>query len=280
MRKSEMSPEQLAERATLLRLLTDAGWEPHRSTDATNFEADRWLDREVELGHGQHTVSYEADERRIRIRLEPGPQASRIGLLELDIQGPVGPTAELVIAHQARLSTEPMKFVTELVGPPRSQVRIFKGDRWHILTPETIRTLLEPTFVAIEYADLNFYLGMVIESSFFLASSDLAAAHARCLAGLSARTDDEDLAGDLDEMNASTTLEELFAASFVEVTTDADGNIVGLEQGGDMWVLDHLNEIADLVRPGSYFLIQDDRSRFWRVEYTVAGPRYHRESPG
>jgi hypothetical protein len=263
-----MSPDQLADRATLLRVLTDAGWEPRRSDDASKFDAGRYLTSEVEVEYERHSVSFKAAERRVVIRLEPNPKVSRVGLVELAVHGAVGLVAELVVAHQARLSTEPVQFVTALVGMPESRVQVLKGQDWHVLTPDTVRMRFEPRFVAVEHADCNFYLGQVIDSSFFLAHSDLPAAHARCLEAIAAWTD---------EMTASTTLEELFAASFVGVSTDTDGNVVGLDQGGDAWVLDHLDKIADLVRPGSYFLIQDDESSFWRVEYTAAGALYYRE---
>jgi len=44
-----------------------------------------------------------------------------------------------------------------------------------------------------------------------------------------------------------------------------------------MWVFDHLDVIADLIRPGRYFLLQDDTALLWRIEYTKAGARYYRE---
>jgi hypothetical protein len=268
-RKSEMSPDQLADRATLLRVLTGAGWEPYRFDDADKFDADRWVSAVVDVRYGRHAVSFEAAERRVQIRLQPDPAVARVGLVELDVQGPVGLVAELVVSYQARLSTEPVEFLTALVGLPECRVRIFKGQDWQVVSPDTVRTRLEPRFVAADFADCAFYLGGVIDSSFFLARADLPAAHARCLERMAAETDDE--------MATGSTLQELFAASFVDLTTDPDGNIVGLDQGGDAWVLDHLDTIADLVRPGSFFLIQDDVSRFWRVDYTAAGARYHRE---
>jgi hypothetical protein len=271
-----MSSEQLADRATLLRVLTDAGWEPSRSDDAGELDAGRWLNAEVDVRYGRHAVAYGAAERLVHLRLEPDHAVARIGLVEAEVQGPVGPVAELVVAYQTRLSTEPVEFLAALVSLPGSRVRILKGQDWHVVTPDNVRTRLEPTFVTSELAEFDFYLGKVVDSSFFLANADLAAAHARCLQSMAARADDED---DLADEMASTTLEELFEVSFVDVTTDADGNIVGLHQGGDAWVLEHLDTIADLIRPEGYFLIQDDVSRYWRVDYTTAGARYCRE-PG
>jgi hypothetical protein len=156
-------------------------------------------------------------------------------------------------------------------------VRLFKGKHWHVLTPDTMRPCLEqPTFAEVGLADLDYYLAEVVDGSFFIAEADLATAHARCLAALPTLTDytDEYISDAL----RTTTLVELLDLHHITGVTDADDNVVNLvHSDGDMWVFDHLDVIADLIRTGSYFLLQDDTGLFWRVEYSETGARYYRD---
>jgi hypothetical protein len=297
LRRSKMSPEQLDERATLLAILTDGGWEPTHDKIAEHFTADRYLVHELEVRLGRHLVCYSAAERALAIRLRPAPGAHPSGTIELNVRGRLPDVARQLVSHGSRLSTEPLAFLAALPSMPDVAVRILRGGEWLPFDGDSVEGLGRPAFEPVTFERVDFSLGEVLDSSFFLAAADLGAAHTRCLEaaadlraipvheGLEAAADlrvipvHEGLEADaeLADLRETRTLAELFALSFVDVTTDTEGNIVGVEQGGDSWVLDHLDAIADLVRAGSYFLIQDDTARCWRVEYTGTGVRYLRQ---
>ena len=66
MRKSEMNPGQLDDRATLVRSLTEAGWVDDAEAQ---FRADTYLIHEAALALGRQRVYYEATTRSILLVL-------------------------------------------------------------------------------------------------------------------------------------------------------------------------------------------------------------------
>ena len=73
MRKTEMSPQQLAERALIVETLTGAGWGTPTNENEM-FDEDFWLSREAVMSHAGPAVTlwmfYRADEDAMYIQFE------------------------------------------------------------------------------------------------------------------------------------------------------------------------------------------------------------------
>jgi tetratricopeptide (TPR) repeat protein len=81
---------------------------------------------------------------------------------------------------------------------------------------------------------------------------------------------------ELPELQALPTLDAIFAFFETPLVRDANGDVVRVEQGGDLWAPDLLAAIAPFVEPGSFVSAVDDGGVFWRWEITGGELRFAR----
>jgi len=116
-----------------------------------------------------------------------------------------------------------------------------------------IQKILNPKFK--EVAEFSFYLAGVLESQIVILKENIEAAWAKWQISLEiARNYDT-----LDEFVQEMTFEK--------PTYNELGNIMNFPQGGDIWIYPELEQIAEFIQSGSYFIIQDDGYKLHKVEY-------------
>ncbi len=278
MRLAELTEEQVDDISILRAVLGAAGW----TMSASVLDAGgRWLETELTMRLDGHQLDYRAGNRSVDLALRPeAPSAQAaadgpVGYADLTASGPVRQVAAATASAADSLG-RPDAFARQVLAA--SDVTLYarkgRGLGYQVSEAET-RRLVEPRWEDISFEELDFYLAVVLADAVHISRGDSELAHVRLLA--QAETNP---AGWLSsaEARGSHTLCELFSNDrFVDCELDDQGAIVGLRQGGDDWVLEHLDAIADLVRPGSFFLLQDDATRFWRVDYHGRA-RYRGES--
>lgn len=114
--------------------------------------------------------------------------------------------------------------------------------------------------------EVSFYLARVTRSAFLLPREHIPEAHLRTMQFHAEWKRKYDTL--FPKLAKYRTLEEHFLETrFVQTYFDVEGNIIGFKQGWDMWIMDLLEVIPDLIRPKSYFLLRDDCKKYWKVVF-------------
>ena len=142
----------------------------------------------------------------------------------------------------------------------------------------------QPVFERVERFD--YYLANAIGARFLLPAANVAEAYRRLTSAERAprstywstppadgaeaalRQHAEMLMSRLDRegREGKASLDEVFAANFMKLVRDEAGNVVDITgQDGDVNAVWLLEEIADLITEGSWFLYLDDMRRYWRA---------------
>jgi hypothetical protein len=120
----------------------------------------------------------------------------------------------------------------------------------------------KPEMVAVDA--LQFYLGRYIDGKLFIKKENLSAAFKAFKTRI--LKEEPDISTYFD-INSWTSLDDVLHDDTMEFIYDKDGNVIDIDQGGDLWGTWILKYIPDFVESGSYFVIVDDEDRFWQVVF-------------
>lgn len=135
------------------------------------------------------------------------------------------------------------------------------------VTADNLLTLDAPLFEPISW--IHFYLAGKVSSTLTIPNAHFAAASQR-LAN-SVRYNQEHSA---DFGNLQDAIKNLFSS---EPPLDAEGNIIDIPFGGDIWDFEFLTLLKDLFVPGSFVILQDDGNVYWKVVVHPEQVEYFRE---
>lgn len=82
-----------------------------------------------------------------------------------------------------------------------------------------------------------------------------------------------------DALLESATLSDFFYNDrFVKSRFDSEGNIIGLDQGGDDWVIWYLIKAPQYVEDDSFFVLKTDLGIHLKLEFNSGKVRFFREA--
>lgn len=193
---------------------------------------------------------------------------SEMGIVELEVQTTAWETlCDGLVAHQE--DPDPRMFFTFLH-------KQFPGQVYNLKTIEDERlrfafhpdTVFKPRMVPHEGDLPSFGLAYLVDSALLLPVNQ----HDRALDRLSEMHDEEAL--------DYADLEDFFEKRLgIPAVFNAAGDLIDLEQGGDLWALEEIKALADLMSNDSFVWMQDEGHLFWRIEFEDGAVQVLREVP-
>ena len=135
------------------------------------------------------------------------------------------------------------------------------------VTAENLLTLDAPTFEPIAWID--FYLAGKVSSTLAIPNAHFDAAYQRL--AHSARYNQKHLE------DFGSLLDAIPHLFYYDPPLDAEGNIIDIPFGSDLWDFEFLELLKDLFVPGSFVILQDDGNVYWKVVVHPDQVEYFRE---